>query len=277
MESGTRSRLAPPAGAHFTQRAPSTYWQHLWNQVHAPDWLHQLALTLLNAHPALTGTIYGIRYVAQIGSICWRSLYSTRIQRSLSPSMESGTRPKFTPPAVVHFTQCASSAHWHLLWNKIFIPDWLHLLVLIYSMSVQHSLAPTMESGVSTRLAPPAASHFTKRAASAHWHHLWNQVCTPDWLHLLALTFLNTHPALSGTIFGIRYMPQTGYTCGHSLKSTGIQHSLASSMESGERPRYSPSDWLNLMALTLFNRHPVLTGTTYGIRYRPQTGSTCWR
>jgi hypothetical protein len=27
----------------------------------APGWCHLLALTLLNAHPALTGTFYGIR------------------------------------------------------------------------------------------------------------------------------------------------------------------------------------------------------------------------
>jgi hypothetical protein len=129
-------------------------------QLRAPDWLHLLALTLLNAHPALTGTIYGIRYAPQIGSTCWRSLYSMRIQRSLAPSMESGTRPKFTPTAV---------------------------------------------------------AHFTKHASSAHWHHIWNQVRTTDWLHLLALTLLNAHPALTGTIYGIRYAPQTGSTCWRSL------------------------------------------------------------
>jgi hypothetical protein len=118
MESGTG--LAPSAGAHFTQHASSAHWDVYENMVHAPDWFHLLVLTLLNAHPALTGHLWN-----QVRPPDWLHLLalSTLIQHSLAPSMESGTRPRLAPPAGAHCTQQAS---------------------------MQHSLAPSMELG--TRL-----------------------------------------------------------------------------------------------------------------------------
>ncbi len=164
MESGERPRSALPAGAHITKHASIAHW--------------------------LTG----------------------------SPSMESGTRPKFTPTAVALLTQHTSSAHWHVYGIRnepqIYSTCWCSP----YSTRIQHSLAPSMESGMHPRLAPPAGTHFT-----------------------------HAHPALTGTIYGIRYAPQTGSTCWHSLYSTRIQRSLASSMESGTSPRLAPSAGAHFM------------------------------
>ncbi len=135
-------------------------------------------LTLLNAHPALTGTIYGIRY--RPGSICWP-----------------------------HFTKHTSSAHWHHLWNQV--QAWLHLLALTL-LNAHPALTGTIY-GIRYRPGSICRPHFTKRTSSAPWHHLWNQV--QAWLHLLVLTLLNAHPALTGTIYGIRYRP--GSICWRSL------------------------------------------------------------
>jgi hypothetical protein len=185
MESGTRPRLSPPVGTHLTQCASSAHWHHLWNQVRTPE---------------------------------------------------------LAPPAGTHFTKGTSSAHWHHLWNQVRAQDWLHLLVL-------------------TLL----------NAHPAHWHHLWNQVRTLDWLHLLAPTLLNTHPALTGTIYEIRYTPRLAIPVGTHFTqkaSSAHWHHLWNQVRA--------PDWLHLLALTLLNAHPALTGTIYGIRYAPKIGSTCW-